>query len=70
MHKVGIKSIYESIRHPQTNGVERYMKQIGVLFRLFSQNDHRGLVDELTNVAEALNLNFSMATGVTPVVLL
>lgn len=62
-----IKINYSSIRHPQSNPVERYNREINRILRTYCQNKHTKWIECLELVNTYLNQHYNEATGYTPV---
>lgn len=46
----GIQAIYSSIRHPQSNPVERMMRELGRMFRTFCSDKHTRWVKHIPDI--------------------
>lgn len=62
----GIKPVLTSIRHPQTNLAERINRELGKYMRLYCYNQQSKWPDYLQFFEDAMNHNYSEATGYTP----
>ncbi|KAL7292688.1 hypothetical protein TKK_0013812 [Trichogramma kaykai] len=66
MKNQGVQVIFSAIRHPQSNLVERYNKEIGRFLRtLVGQNHHTWSV-WCSLIAETINSTINETTGFTP----
>ena len=63
---IGIKVLYSSIRHPQSNPVERIMRELGRYFRTYCWDKHTGWAVLVPFVQDCLNLLTHRSTGMTP----
>ncbi|XP_046737537.1 uncharacterized protein LOC124406225 [Diprion similis] len=66
LEKEGIKTIYSSIRHPQSNPTERYMRELGRFFRTYCSEQHTKWAKYVKQIEEILNLTTHHSTGYTP----
>lgn len=66
IEKEGIKVIFSSIRHPQSNPSERVMREIGRLFRTYCSHKHTGWADHVKNIENLLNITTHYSTNYTP----
>lgn len=57
---------YISIRHPQTNAAERYMRIIGDMLRIKCFERHNSWVNKLKEIEGYINHSFSSVTGFIP----
>ena len=62
----GIKVIFSSVRHPQSNPTERVMREIGRLFRTFCNKTHTNWPDHVRNIENLLNITTHYSTRCTP----
>lgn len=62
----GIKVLYSSIRHPQSNPTERVMRELGRLFRTLCADKHTKWVQYLPQIEEILNITVHQSTGIAP----
>ena len=62
----GIKPVYSSIRHPQSNPTERVMRELGRMFRTFCKNTHTEWAVHLKNIEMLLNVTTHYSTAFTP----
>lgn len=63
----GIKVIYSSIRHPQSNPTERVMRELGRLFRTFTSLNHKGWAKFVPTIENLLNITTHTSTGFAPI---
>lgn len=63
---LGVRLYMSSIRHPQSNPVERVMKELGRLFRAYCSTNHAGWVKWVTQLEEWLNSTYHESTGFSP----
>lgn len=61
-----VKAIFSSVRHPQSNPVERTMRELGKLFRTYCSERHTGWAPHLPYVQDCLNLLRHQSTGEVP----
>ena len=66
LEREGIKVIYSSIRHPQSNPTERVMREIGRLFRTYCNNRHTTWANHLKTIENILNITTHYSTECTP----
>lgn len=62
----GIRVLYSSIRHPQSNPTERVMRELGRLFRTLCAEKHTKWVTFVLKIEEILNITVHQSTGVSP----
>ena len=62
----GIKVIFSSIRHPQSNPTERVMREIGRLFRTLCKNNHTTWANKVHEIEEILNITTHFSTQCVP----
>lgn len=62
----GIKTIYSSIRHPESNVSERYLRNVGTILRTLCHQKHQSWAIYLRQVEDHLNYHVNMATGEIP----
>jgi hypothetical protein len=62
----GIGIRYSPIRNPQSNPVERYMREIGKACRIYCHQNHRKWPELVPKIEEWLNDTVSDATGFAP----
>lgn len=62
----GVDIVYSSIRHPQSNPVERCMKEIGRLLRTYCHQQHGSWAEAVPLVNEFLNMQIHSSTGFAP----
>jgi hypothetical protein len=61
-----IKAVYTSVRHPSSNPVERYMREIGRLCRCYCSENHQSWVHHLEKFEHWLNAACHRSTGISP----
>ncbi|CAB0039250.1 unnamed protein product [Trichogramma brassicae] len=66
MHNQGIEVIFSSIRHPQSNLVERYNKEIGRFLRTLAGQEHKTWSIWCDLIEEVINSTVNETTGYTP----
>uniref|UniRef100_A0ABD2WGN0 RNA-directed DNA polymerase n=1 Tax=Trichogramma kaykai TaxID=54128 RepID=A0ABD2WGN0_9HYME len=64
--RAGICIFYSSIRHPQSNIVESYNKEVGRFLRSLASHDHRCWSRWCGMIAEVMNSTVNETTGFTP----
>lgn len=62
----GIKVLFSSIRHPQSNPVERSMREIGRILRTYCSEQHTKWAKYVKFVEDCLNLTAHQSTGYIP----
>lgn len=62
----GIKVIFSSIRHPQSNPVERTMRELGRFFRTYCAQKHTSWSKYVPLIQDCLNLMSHQSTGAVP----
>lgn len=66
LNDAGVRVNYTSIRHPQSNASQRYIRVIGDLLRIRCFGHHNGWVDQLKEIEKHVNHIFSGVTGYIP----
>ena len=61
----GVKILFSSIRHPQSNPVERSMQKLGRLFRTYCAQRHTKWAPLVPYVQDCLNLTTHQSTNTT-----
>ena len=67
LRKNGIKPIFSSIRHPQSNMVERIHRELGRFFRVYTQHAHKAWAKYTETIAKIMNETHHDTTGYTPI---
>ena len=62
----GIRVVFSSIRHPQSNPTERIMREIGRMFRTFCNEKHTSWANYVKEVEILLNITTHFSTQCTP----
>lgn len=62
----GVEVNYTSVRHPQSNASERYMRVVGDLLRIKCFEHHNSWVNRLKEIEGYINRSFSSVTGYIP----
>ena len=62
----GIKVLYSSVRHPQSNPTERVMREIGRFFRTFCEAKHTNWIQYVPKIEKLLNIMTHFSTGYSP----
>lgn len=62
----GIKCVFSSVRHPQSNPCERIMREIGRIFRTYCHEKHSSWYSVVENINEWLNSVTHEGTLATP----
>lgn len=62
----GIRVVYSSIRHPQSNPAERVMRELGRLFRILCSDKHTRWARHLSDIEWFLNVTTHFSTGFSP----
>lgn len=62
----GIKIAFSSVRHPQSNPVERTMRELGRIFRTYCAGKHTSWGRHVSFAQDCLNYSFHMSTGEIP----
>ena len=63
----GIKPIFLSVRHPQSNIVERIHRELGRFFRVYMQHAHKGWAKYTEVITKIMNETHHDTTGYTPI---
>lgn len=63
----GVDVVYSSIRHPQSNPVERCMREIGRLLRAYCHQRHSSWIEAVPLINEFLNTQVHSSTGFAPI---
>ena len=63
LESLGIKVFYLSIRHSQSNTVERTMREVGRIFRTYCSDRHTKWASYVTFVHDCLNYTTHRSTG-------
>lgn len=63
---LGVKCVFSSIRHPQSNPVERYMRELSRLFRTYCAEKHTRWAHEVTKFSDFLNSVTHESTSFSP----
>lgn len=63
----GVKAVFSSIRHPESNLSERQLKSVGTFLRILCSQNHSSWVDKIQMIEGYINNNFSTATGEIPI---
>lgn len=66
LEEQGIKVLFSSIRHPQSNPVERTMREIGRILRTYCSDRHTRWARFVTYVEDCLNLTTHNSTEYIP----
>lgn len=61
-----IRPVFITIRHPQSNPVERYMKTLGRFFRAYCHQNHHRWLNYLKDIEECLNTTPHISTKFAP----
>lgn len=61
-----VRSVFISVRHPQSNPAERVMREIGRLFRTYCSDKHTRWSKYVKQIQEWINLSTSSLTGYSP----
>lgn len=61
-----VKTIFTSVRHPQANPVERYMRELSRLFRTYCYNKHTAWANYVKRFGDIMNSVVHESTGFTP----
>lgn len=69
LEEEGISVRFSSIRHPQSNPVERTMRELGRFFRTFCADRHTSWARYVNMIQDCLNLMAHQSTGAVPYVL-
>ena len=62
----GIKVVFSSVRHPQSNPTERVMREIGRLCRTLCSQNHTSWANHLKQIENLLNITTHFSTACTP----
>lgn len=66
LQPLGIKVVHCSVRHPQSNPVERYMRELGRLFRTYCFEQHTAWAKHVRKFGQFFNSVVHESTGFTP----
>ena len=66
LESMGLKVLYSSIRHPQSNPVERTMREIGRILRTYCADRHTKWASYVNYVQDCINYTTHQSTGFTP----
>lgn len=66
LEKENVRVIFSSIRHPQSNPVERIMRELGRFFRTFCAEQHTNWASYVKQIENILNITTHSSTGYTP----
>ena len=66
LEALGIQVLYSSIRHPQSNPVERSMREIGRILRTYCSERHTNWDTHVSFVQDCLKFTTHQSTGFTP----
>lgn len=66
LETAGIKILFSSIRHPQSNPTERVMRELGRLFRVLCSDKHTKWAEFVPQIEETLNVTVHQSTGFAP----
>lgn len=66
MQSLGIKVLFSSVRHPQSNMVERYHKSLIQCLRIYVNEKHTLWVDYIEFIVNSLNRSIHEVTNFTP----
>ncbi|XP_011697582.1 PREDICTED: uncharacterized protein LOC105455741 [Wasmannia auropunctata] len=64
--KENVRVIFSSVRHPQSNPVERTMRELGRFFRTFCAEQHTKWAKYVKEIENILNLTTHSSTGYIP----
>ena len=62
----GIRVVFSSVCHPQSNPTERVMREINRLLRTFCQSNHTSWPNHIKKVEHLLNITTHYSTGCSP----
>jgi hypothetical protein len=66
LKRLGINTRFTPIRHPQSNPVERFMREIGKACRIYCEHNHKKWPELVPYLESWINETVSEATGFTP----
>ena len=66
LEKEGIKVIFSSVRHPESNPTERVMREIGRMMRGMCKEKHTEWANYVKEIENMLNITSHFSTEVTP----
>lgn len=66
LQDANIKTVFCSIRHPQSNPTERIMRELGRLFRTLCSDSHTRWAKHLPEIEYYLNMTTHSSTGFSP----
>lgn len=62
----GIMVLYSSSRHPESNPIERVMRELGRMFRTVCATQHTAWINRLSEIEKVLNITVHCSTGYIP----
>lgn len=66
LERLGIKVLFSSIRHPESNPTERVMRELGKFFRMYCSDQHTKWGKYVNKIQDLLNITTHCSTGFTP----
>ena len=66
LEAIGVTALFSSIRHPQSNPVERTMRELGRIFRTYCADRHTKWARLVPFVQDCINMMVHQSTGFTP----
>lgn len=66
LESLGMRVIFSSIRHPQSNPVERSMREIGRILRTYCSDKHTKWAQYVKFVEDCANMTVHQSTGYAP----
>ena len=63
LRELGIRVIFSSVRHPQSNPAERVMRELGRLFRTLCSDSHTRWAKHLADIEFFFNITSHHSTG-------
>jgi transposase InsO family protein len=66
LNELGINVRFTPIRNPQSNPVERFMREIGKACRIYCEKNHNKWPELIPHLESWINETVSEATGFTP----
>lgn len=66
LNNLGVEICFSSIRHPQSNPVERTMRELGRFFRAYCSSRHTSWSNYVSKIEDWLNITINDTTGMSP----
>ena len=66
LEAMGVTALFSSSRHPQSNSVERTIRELGRIFRSYCADSHTKWARLMPFVQDCINITVHQSTGFTP----